>query len=197
MEQATQSGNDIVKRFVIIDGNRFGRITPMDRATDSETIRIAETLLAASSMHGSADKVVDADDARFIIATMVSISSEYARTMRLRLVMHGIVTAIMAGIVIYRAVVDPIPASSLIVHILLVMAFALVGTYVLVSPFQDMIEELSRSIACVKDDGRYHVGNDDGVLAEVSYVIHTNNDSDDGDAEGHSDSSNEDSADML
>lgn len=168
MGQAVQDGADIIKRFIVVDGDRFRG--PMSKASDTETIRIARTLLGVYKLPQV--EIDDGDDARYVIAILMTISS-CGKTMRKRLLMHVAICLAMAGWLAYHAIVDSIPVSTIAIPIAAIVAFAFVGTHVLMSPFNDMIGRFGESIACLSDSGSYHVGHDNGVLAEVSYIVHS------------------------
>lgn len=175
MGQAVQDGADIIKRFIVVDGDRFRG--PMSRASDTETICIARTLLGAYKLPQV--EIDDGDDARYVIAILMTISS-CGKTMRKRLLMHIVICIAMAGWLVYHATVDSMPIAAIAIPIAAIVAFAFVGTRVLMSPFNDMIGRFDESIACLSDSGSYHVGNDNGVLAEVSYIVHSANEDADG-----------------
>lgn len=178
MGQAVQDGDGIIKRFIVVDGDRFHGA--MSMASDSETIQIARTLLGAYSLPQV--EIDDGEDARHVIAILITIGN-CGKVMRKRLLAHVIVCLAMVGLIAYQAIASAMPIGSMVLPVMAIVAFAVTGAYVLMSPFNDMMGRFDESIACLSDSGSYHVGHDSGVLAEVSYVMHPAKDDDeDGDA---------------
>lgn len=175
MGQAVQDGADIIKRFIVVDGDRFRG--QMSKASDAETINIARTLLGAYKLPQV--EIDDRDDARYVIAILMTISN-CGKTMRKRLLMHVAICLAMVGWLVYHAITNSTPIATIAIPIVAIVAFAIVGMHVLMSPFNDMIGRFGESITCLSDSGTYHVGHDNGVLAEVSYIVHSTDEHTDG-----------------
>lgn len=187
MGQAAQDSDGIVKHFIVVDGDHFHGA--MSMASDAETIRIARTLLGAYRLPQV--EIDDRDDARHVIAILIAMGN-CGKSMRKRLLAHVVVCLSMSGFIAYRAIASAMPLGSLVLPIMAMVAFAITGTRVLMSPFNDMMGRFDESIACLSDSGSYHVGHDSGVLAEVSYVVHPAKDDDGGDAAGDGSADEED-----
>lgn len=165
----TQGDCGETRRFVIVDEHNFnGNVLS---ATASDKIGIAKAMLCACRLPNLAEVGVDdEDDANYYIAFAL-LAPKYGATFRRRLVMHGIVSVAMLAAIAFCTVSDALPIASAALAVAIVICFAAIGTKVLMAPLFDAIDGTKDSIACVvNDDDRYHVG-DDGVLAEVAYVL--------------------------